>query len=113
MSKHIGNLDKNRSCKEEDISVRLIKERLFCHFICHNFSNTVFIPKFPTNRKKRDVIPVHGKKGKTNIDNHQPTLGKLYERCMYDQMYSYFSPIFVKYQCRFRQEQGHNSQNSR
>lgn len=59
----------------------------------------------PDYNKKRD---------KTNIDNYQPisilpTLSKIYERCMYGQIYSYFNSFFSKYQRGFCQ--GHSSQN--
>ena len=83
-------------CQEDYVLVRLIKEK---DFIYYNFNNTLFISKFPTDLKKPDAIPVHKTKEKTNIDNCRPisillTLSKIYERCMYDQMYSYFNPIF-------------------
>ena len=35
-------------------------------------------------------------------------LSKVYERCMYDQMYKYFDQILSKHQCGFRQ--GYNTQ---
>ena len=31
-----------------------------------------------------------------------PDISKVYERCLYDQMSSYFEDIFSKYQCGFR-----------
>ena len=37
-----------------------------------------------------------------------PTLSKIYERCMYDQMYKYFDQILSKYQRCF--PQGYNTQ---
>ena len=48
VSKYIGNLDKNNSRQKDDILVSLIKENkdLFCHFVHHNFDNSLLISKF-------------------------------------------------------------------
>ena len=56
-------LTKNNSFQEDDIPVSLIKENrdLFCHFIHHNFNNSLFISESFTDLKKADVIPVHKK----------------------------------------------------
>ena len=90
--------------------MKLIKENkdLFSHFIHHNFNNSLFSSSFPPVLKRADVLPVHKKKSKTDIENYRPisilpTLSKIYERCMYDQMYNYFNDIFSKYQCGFRE----------
>ena len=47
------------------------------------------------------------KKGRIEKSNYRPisvlsNVSKIYERCLYDQIYSYFSKIFSKYQCGFR-----------
>ena len=49
------------------------------------------------------------KKDRENVENHRPVsilpvLSKVYERCMYDQMYVYLNKILSKWQCGFRQE---------
>ena len=79
---------------------------ILCYFIYYNLNNSLFISKLSTDLKKADVIPVDKNKDKTNIDNYRPIsilpqLRKIYEKCMYDQMYSYFNPIFPQYQCAF------------
>ena len=68
---------------------------------------------FASNLKAKDILPTHKKKDKSDIENYRlisilPTLSKIYERCMLDQMYKYFDQILSKYQCRFRQ--GYNTQ---
>ena len=37
-----------------------------------------------------------------------PTVSKIYERCLYDQINEYFQPLFSKLQCGFRK--GHSAQ---
>ena len=114
ISKEINKLDKKKACQEHDIPVKLIKSNkdLFSHFIYHNFNNSLFSSNFPSNLKAADILPTHKKKDKSDIENYLPisilpTLSKIYERCMYDQMYKYFDQILSKYQCGFRQ--GYNT----
>ena len=59
------------------------------------------------NKKKAEVIPVFKKKDRNNVENYRPVstlpkFSKLYERCLYDQMYKYFNHILSKWQCGFR-----------
>ena len=60
--------------------------------------------------KKADVIHIHKKNSKFDIENYRPVsilpvLSKIYEKCIFDQMYSYFNQILSKHQCGFRQGQ--------
>ena len=73
----------------------------------------MFSSNFTSNLKPADILPTHKKKDKSVIENCRPisilpTLSKIYERCMFDQMYKYFDQILSKYQCGFRQ--GYNTQ---
>ena len=73
----------------------------------------MFSFSFPLNLKAADILPTHKKKGKSDIENYRPisilpTLSKICESCMYDQMYKYFDQILCKYQCGFCQ--GYNTQ---
>ena len=88
---------------------------IFSYFTHHNFNNSVYSSVFLSELKKADIIPIHKKKSKFDIENYRPVsilpvLSKIYERCMFDQMYSYFNQILSKHQCGFRQ--GHSTQHS-
>ena len=68
---------------------------------------------FPVWFKVADVIPAFKKKSKTSKDNYRPisilpNISKIYERCLYNQMHTYFDNILSKYQCGFRK--GFNAQ---
>ena len=68
---------------------------------------------FPSDLKVADVTPVFKKKPKTSKDNYRPisilpNISKLYERCLYNQMQTYFDNLSSKYQCGFRK--GFNAQ---
>ena len=115
ISKEINKLDEKKAYQEHDIPVKLFKSNkdLFSHFIYYNFNNSLFSSNFPSNLKAADIPPAYKKKDKSDIENYRPisilpTLSKIYERCMYDQMYKYFDQILSQYQCRFRQ--GYNTQ---
>ena len=61
---------------------------------------------FPSDLKVADVTPVFKKKSKNSKDNYRPIsilpVSKIYERCFYSQMQTYFDDILSKYQCGFR-----------
>ena len=65
--------------------------------------------------KKADVMPVFTKKDQNNVENYRPVsilpnLSKMYESCLYDQMYKYFNHTLSKWQCGFRK--GFSTQHS-
>ena len=105
----IHNLDDKKACQESDIPVKIIKDNIdiFSEFIFHNFNNSIFDATFPSELKNADVIPVFKKKDRNSVENYRPVsilpnLSKIYERCLYDQMYKYFNHILSKWQCGFR-----------
>ena len=66
----------------------------------------------PSDLKFADVTPVFKKKSKTSKDNYRPisilpNISKIYERCIYNQMQTYFDNL-SKYQYGFRK--GFNAQ---
>ena len=68
---------------------------------------------FPHDLKLADVAPVCKKKSKASKGNYRPVsilsnISKAYERCIYDQIQTYFDKILSKYQCGFCK--GYNSQ---
>ena len=61
----------------------------------------------PSDLKVVDVTPTFKKKSKTSKENYRPisilpNLPKIYERCLYNQMQTYFDDILSRYQCGFR-----------
>ena len=110
--KALQNLDKKKICQENDIPVKIMKSHndIFSYFIHHNFNNSLFSSVFSSELRKADNIPIHKRKRKFNIENYRlvsmlPVLFKIYEKCMFDQMHSYFNQILSKYQRGF--QQGH------
>ena len=68
---------------------------------------------FPSNLKVADLTPAFKKKSKTSKENYRPisilpNITKIYERCLYNQMQTYFDNILSKYQYAFHK--GFNTQ---
>ena len=110
ISKALKNLDQKKACQGNDIPVKMIKfsDDIVSDFIYHNYNNSLFSTIFPSVLQKADISPIHKKKSKLDIENYRPVsillvLSKIYERCMFDQMYAYFNNILSKHQCGFRQ----------
>ena len=70
---------------------------------------------FPSNLKKSDVTPVFKKDDRLQKENYRPisilpTLSKIYERVLHQQLYNYFNSIFSKYLCGYRK--GYSTQHT-
>ena len=71
---------------------------IFSEYIFHNYNDSIFAANFPSELKNVDVTPVFTKKHRSNIQSHcpvsiLPNLSKIYESCLYDQIYKYFNSI--------------------
>ena len=94
----IKNLDPNKAHGHNTISIRMIK--LSGIFICKPleiiFQNCLRSGKLPSEWKKANVISTFKKGDKPCIKNHPPVsllpvCGKLFERLLYNNMFSFFS----------------------
>ena len=79
------------------------------------FENSKQNDNFPNSLKEADVTPLHKKEEKTSKENYRPvsilpTISKIFERNMYDQMYSYIEKFLSPYLCGFRK--GYSTQHS-
>ena len=73
----------------------------------NNFNHCIDEGKFPYELKHPDVIPLHKKKDKCIKENYRPVsiltnISKVYEKLLYNQLYSYFYNILSANQCGFR-----------
>ena len=82
--------------------MKIIKDNIdiFSEFLFHNFNNSIFDATFPSELKNADVIPVFKKKDRNNVENYRlvsilPNLSKIYQRCLYDQMYKFFNHVIL------------------
>ena len=111
----IQNLNSRKASQQTDRPAKILKENSdICSYILHhNFSNSLFSSKFPKYLKRADITPVFKKDQKFLKTNYRPvsilpTVSKICERCLCDQINEYFQPLFSELQCGFRK--GHSAQ---
>ena len=108
IEKLITNLNIRKAVQSNDIPTKLVKEfgYLFSKYIATSINRCITGGTFVNAFKKAEVQPIYKKDGRTEKSNYTPisvlsNVSKIYERCIYEQMYYYFDKIFSKIQCRF------------
>ena len=111
LSKLIQDLSCNKATEQYDIPIKILKEnsKIFPYILCHNFNNSPFSKVFPSSLMKADLKPVYKKDEKFLKNNYRPvsilpSVSKICEPCIYDQINDYFNPIFSKWQYSFRKK---------
>ena len=75
--------------------------------ICNIFNNSIISNNFLENLKRADIIPYHKKDDKTKKENYRPismlpSVSKIFERILYNQINEQMSEFFSPYICGFR-----------
>ena len=108
--KEVNNLKIKKASQKSDIPLKIIKENVDVISYClyHSFNNSLSCATYLyLSMKYTDVIPIHKKDDKTDKENYRlikvlSNLSKVYERLMYNQIYSYFDTLLSKFHCGFR-----------
>ena len=106
-SKVYQNLDPEKHLKKwYEYKHSEAKLGCFATFTCDDINTSILSSKFLVEIES-DFTPAHKKMSKLSKEYCRPIsilpdISKVYERCLYDQMSSYFEDIFSKYQCGFR-----------
>ena len=102
-------LDITKASQLLDIPTKIIKQNanIFSEFFFLNINHSINNSTFPEQLKWADVKPVFKKNSRTDKENYRPVsilpnISKIYERCLYKQLYDYFDVIFSRNQCGFR-----------
>ena len=112
IKKLIESLDPNKAHGWDNISIRMIKigGASLVKPLYSIFRSSVDSSVFPSQWKKANVIPVFKKGDKSVAKNYRPVsllpvFGKLFEKCIYDALYSHFSEhnLFSPCQSGFRE----------
>ena len=111
IGKLITSLNFRKDAQSNDIPTKLIKEfgYLFSKYITTSINRCVAGGTFVNAFKKAEVLPIYKKDGRTEKSNCRhisvlSNVSKIYERCLYKQVYSYFDKIFSKNHCGFRKD---------
>ena len=107
----INSLDTSKSPQSEDIPFKIIKDNadIFANFILQNFNKCIIDGKFPDQLKKADVSPVFKKGNHNDKTNYRPvsilpSLSKIYERLIYNQINHMTENALSIFQCGFRKK---------
>ena len=117
ITKTIKMLDPKKVIQSNDIPTKLIKSfsGFFSDYIYINLNKCIKDGEYVEDFKKAEVRLLYKKDGRKEKSNYRPVsilsnVSKVYERCLYDQIYDFFENTFSKYQCKFRK--GFNTQNA-
>ena len=102
-------LDISKASQLLDVLTKIINQiaGIFSEFFFVNINHSINNSTFPDQLKWADVKPVFKKNSRTVKENYRPVsilsnISKIYERCLYTQLYDYFDVIFSQNQCGFR-----------
>ena len=108
VKKSFQNLDPKKATQKDDIKTNLLKKNVdfFAKYTCDDINDSLRSSKFPNELKQADIVPAQ-KKSNLSKQNYRPisilpNVSKIYERCFYDQILTYFEHIFSRYQYGFR-----------
>ena len=109
MVQKIKSLNKNKSSQKSDIPVTIIHKNtdIFADFLAESLKGAIKTYNFPNCLKLADITPLHKKGGKGNKENYRPvsilpTLSKILERILFEQISVYFDKFLSDQQCGFR-----------
>ena len=112
----LRKLNPKKACQECDIPVKIIKENLdiVSNLVYSNFNNSLFSLNFPSYLKNANITLIFLKKDRANVENYRPVnilpnLSKVYERCMYIQIYEYLNKILPNSNAAFANVIVHNT----
>ena len=106
----LQKLNAKESVQPSDIPTKIAKanSKIIALYLSRDFNNNcIDAGIFPSALKFADIVPVHKKYGKTDKSNYRPvstlpSLSKIYERFIYQQMYQQVDKLLSKFQCGFR-----------
>ena len=117
MKDEIQKLNNRKATAYEDIPAKILKDHndTVTPHLKTIYENSKEFSVFPDGLKEADVTPVFKKDDNTNKENYRPvsilpTVSKIYERNMYDQIYAYIGKFLSPYLCGFRK--GYSTQYS-
>ena len=110
-------MDCSKASQNSDIPTKIVKDNIdiFVPVLLTEFNESLKLNRFPHCMKSANITSVPKKNDRTDKSNYRPisilpNLSKVFERCIYKQLSTYFGAILSKQQCEFRK--GFNVQHS-
>ena len=109
IKKESNRLNKNKASQKSDIPIKIIHDNvdIFADFIAESFKGTIKTSNFSNCLKLADITPLHKKGRKDNKENYRPvsilpTLSKIFEKILFEQISVFFDKFLSDQQCGFR-----------
>ena len=109
IKREINRLNKNKASQKSDIPTKIIHDNvdLFADFIVGSLKGTIKTSIFSSCLKLADITPLHKKGRKDNKENYRPvsilpTLSKIFEKILFEEMSVFFENFLSSQQCGFR-----------
>ena len=106
----VKSLDPAKSTTNKNIPIKILKSNIEVCIkeLTSIFNNMIATSIFPNNLKKADVTPVHKKGDRTMTSNYRPvsvlpTISKVFEKLLYQQINSYIKMYLCDDLCGFRE----------
>ena len=110
MHQMISKLDNRKAAANDSLPTKFLVDYndIIANPICSIYNNSIIESTFPSPLKLADITPVHKKNETTFKDNYRPvsllpSVSKIFERNMADQISNYFENFFSPFLCGFRQ----------
>ena len=115
MESGIDTLDSGKTVPLNDIPVKILKEckDIISPFLEKIYNKSLLLNSFPNSLKLAEVTPAYKKDGTIDKKNYRPisilpSISKIFERHLYNQIFNYIEPSLSPYLCGFRK--GFNTQ---
>ena len=109
----IAELNINKPTTFNNIPAKILVEYsdIYSKYIQNFYNNSISECIFPDPMKMADITPVYKKEDKTDKKNYRPvsilpSISKIFERIMYEEISQYMNNLFSPYLCGFREGYG-------
>ena len=97
----INSMDQKKPFTYDDIPTKILVENsdIMSPYITEMYNESKSNAVFPSSIKCTDITPAHKKEEKINANNysHASSISKIFEKNMYDQIYSYIDKYLSPY----------------
>ena len=102
-------MNKNEASQKSDVPITIIHKNadIFADFLAESLKGAIKTYNYPNCLKLADITRLHKKERKGNKENYRPvsilpTLSKILERILFEQISVYFDKFLSDQQCGFR-----------
>ena len=102
VKKSFQSLDPKKVAQKDDIKTNLLKKNVdfFAKYTCDDINDSTRSSKLHNKMKQANITPAYKKENYRPM-SILPIFSKIYERCLYHQIATYFEHILSRCQCSF------------